>query len=316
MNGRTNGPAARSVRVNGADVRIWEKGRGAPIVVLAGFGGLPRWPAFLERLSGARRVVAPSLPGFPGGGRGHETLDTQLDWLIATSDLVAEAGSQPVDLVGVSLGAALAADVAALWPERVRRLVLVSPLGLYDDAEPLPDLFAQKPGVREAMLTADPAALTRHLAKPDGEDELEWQIVLLRANEAAARLLWPLGDTGLEKRLHRIGAPTLVVAGEKDQVLPRSYARKFVRVLDGKAKLEVVAGAGHLVDLDAPEKLATLVLAHCGAAATAARPSAKARVRAKPKARAAAKRTAAPKRKAAAKRAAPAKARRAVGRKR
>ena len=156
---------------------------------------------------------------------------------------------------------------------------------------------------REAMLTADPSAFARHLAKPDGEDDLEWQIVLLRANEAAARLLWPLGDTGLGMRLHRIAAPTLIVTGDKDQVLPRSYAKKFVRVLDGKAKLEAVAGAGHLVDLDAPEKLAKVVLAHCGAAATAAKST-------KAGARKPAKRAAIPKRKAAAKARRPARRKR------
>lgn len=288
MNGpKANGPKARTVRMgagDGHDVRVWEKGRGAPIVVLSGFGGLARWPDFLERLSAARRVVAPSLPGFPGSGRAHETLDTQMDWLIAVHDLVAAAGTKPVDLVGISLGAALAADVAALWPDLVRRLVLVSPLGLHDTADPPLDVFAQPPGGMDAAMTADPATFKRHMAKPEGIDELEWQIVVLRANEAAARILWPLGDTGVAKRMGRIAAPTLIVAGGADKILPQGTARKFARGVGGKSAIKVIPGAGHLVDLDAPGLLAKLVLAHCGSpAASKAKSAAKAKPAAKPK---------------------------------
>lgn len=270
-------PKARTVRIADEDVRIWEKGRGTPVVVLAGWGGLTRWTEFLESLSASRRVIAPSLPGFPGSGRTHEKLDSHMDWLIAVHDLVAAAGTRPVDLVGISVGGALAADVAALWPGLVRRLVLVSPLGLYDPGDPLPDLFAQPPGGLESMLTADPDVYKRHIAQPEGADELEWQITVLRANEAAARLLWPLGDTGLAKRLHRIGAPALIVVGDQDKVVPRSYPQKFAAAIGGKARVKTIPRAGHLVDLDAPDALAKTVLAHLGGAGAAARPKAKKR---------------------------------------
>jgi alpha-beta hydrolase superfamily lysophospholipase len=128
-------------------------------------------------------------------------------------------------------------------------------------------------------LTADPATFKRHMAKPEDEEELEWQIVVLRANEAAARILWPLSDTGLAKRMRRIVAPTLIVAGGADRILPQSTAQKFARGVGGKCLIKVVPGAGHLVDLDAPDALAKLVLAHCGAPAA---PKAKSAAKTKP----------------------------------
>ncbi len=105
-----SGVSERTVAINGHDCRIWEKGAGEPLFYLAGFGGLPRWTPFLDRIAAHRRVVAPSLPGFPGSS-GHDELDTSLDWIAATLDLLDAAGFGKVgldkaDLVGASVGGA------------------------------------------------------------------------------------------------------------------------------------------------------------------------------------------------------------------
>jgi len=57
----------------GIEARVWESGAGEPLVFLGGLRGLPRWPVFLDALARVRRVIAPSLPGFPGG-TGHRSL--------------------------------------------------------------------------------------------------------------------------------------------------------------------------------------------------------------------------------------------------
>jgi pimeloyl-ACP methyl ester carboxylesterase len=145
--------------------------------------------------------------------------------------------------------------------------VLVAPLGLYDADDPPADVFAQRPDVLPQTLTADPQNWTRHIAKPEGIDDLEWSVLMLRANEAAARLLWPLSDTGLAKRLKRIAAPTLIAVGEQDNVLPKSYARKFADAIGAATTIKMLDGAGHLADLDAPDQLANIVLAFGGAPA-------------------------------------------------
>ena len=126
------GVSTRTVEVNGQPCRVWEKGAGEPVGFLAGIGGLAGWTPFLDRLAERRRVVVPSVPGFPGA-QGHDVLDSQLDWILATQDLLEAAGLAGADLIGVSVGAALAADVGACARGMVRRLVLVGPLGVYDE---------------------------------------------------------------------------------------------------------------------------------------------------------------------------------------
>ena len=99
-------PETLTVDINGCPTRIWRKGSGPKIGFLAGFGGLPRWVPFLDELARSRTVIVPSLPGFPGGDRGHTVLDTHLDWLVATRELLEKADLTGADLVGSSVGAA------------------------------------------------------------------------------------------------------------------------------------------------------------------------------------------------------------------
>ena len=257
--GAAAGVGTRTIEVNGRPCRVWEKGAGEPIGFLAGIGGLANWTPFLDRLAERRRVIVPSIPGFPGA-EGHDLLDTQLDWILATQDLVEAAGLAGADLVASSVGAALAADAAACRPDLARRLVLIGPLGVFDEAEPVADVWAQRPGVLPGMVCADPARFQAAVAAPEGEDPIEAEVLLLRAHEAAARLLWPLSDTGLAKRLPRIRGPVMLVWGEADQVVPFGYASRFSRALR-EARVERVPGAGHLAELDAPDEVAHRTLA-------------------------------------------------------
>ena len=258
--GEAAGVSTRTVEVNGRACRVWEKGAGEPVGFLAGIGGLGCWTPFLDCLAERRRVVVPSVPGFPGA-EGHDLLDSQLDWILATQDLLEAAGLAGADLVGASVGAALAADAAACRPGMVRRLVLIGPLGVFDEAEPIADVWAQRPGELPGMVCVDPERFQAAVVAPEGEDPIEAEVLLLRAHEAAARLLWPLSDTGLVKRLPRIRAPVMLVWGEADRVVPFGYARRYAAALGGEARIERVPGAGHLAELDAPDEVARRVLA-------------------------------------------------------
>lgn len=257
-------PVERWAEVNGRRCRIWEAGQGEPLFYLPGLGGFPKWPPILDRLAVSRRVIVPSLPGFPGG-EGHDQLDSVFDWVLAAEDVLRQAGlddTRPggADLAGVSVGGALAAEVAALWPSRVRRLVLIAPFGLFDESEPVADVFALRPKTLAQWLCVDPARFEALVQRPEDAGEMDWQVLLARAAEAAARLLWPLGNTGLARRLGRITSPALIVWGEQDRVIPVSYARRFAELIGGRVQISLIAGAGHLADLDTPTVVAEAML--------------------------------------------------------
>jgi pimeloyl-ACP methyl ester carboxylesterase len=252
-----------TVEVNGFPCRVWSKGSGRKIGFLAGLGGLPRWLPFLDELAKTRTVIAPSLPGYPGGS-GHTALDTHLDWVLAVRQLIEKTGLAGCDLVGASVGGSFAAEMAAIFPADVKKLALIAPFGLFDEREPAADPWAQRRDKVAGLMCADAAKWEAMVAPPEGANSVEWPIEMVRAAEAAARAFWPLGNTQLEKRLGLISAPTLVLWGADDSVLPASYAKKFAaRINGGSARVETIAGAGHLAYLDRPQAVAEAVLAHC-----------------------------------------------------
>ena len=250
-----------TVDVNGFPTRIWRKGSGPKIGFLAGFGGLPRWIPFLDELAKTHTVIVPSVPGFPGGDRGHSILDSHLDWLLAMRDLLDKADLNGADLAGSSVGASLAAEVAALWPGSVRRLALVAPFGLFDDKDPPTDPWAQRADAVPGLMVSDPEIWKALKTPPEGANSIEWPIEQVRASEAAARIFWPLGNTRIEKRLQLIKATTLLLWGEQDRIMPRSYADKFAAGIGGDTTIEVIAGAGHLAELDKPAEVARAIAA-------------------------------------------------------
>lgn len=252
-------PQTETVEINGFPCRVWRKGSGPKLGFLAGLGGLPRWTPFLDRLAERRSVIAPSLPGYPGA-TGHNVLDSHLDWVLAVRQLLAAAGLDGADLAGSSVGAAFVAEMAAIWPGSARRLALIAPFGLFDEKDPPTDPWAQRADAVPALMCADAAVWTKFKEPPAGANSPEWAIEQTRASEAAARAFWPLGNTRLEKRLKWISAPTLLVWGEQDRIMPRSYAKRFADGLAGKSKVTVIPGAGHLAELDQPEAVATAIL--------------------------------------------------------
>jgi pimeloyl-ACP methyl ester carboxylesterase len=258
----------RFVIVNGSRCRVLEKGTGKSLVVLSGYGGLPRWDAFHDLLARSRKVIAPSLPGQFGSDRGHEKLHNPLDWLAALQDLLQACGaSAPVDLVALSVAGMLASELAAASAASLDKLVLVGSYGLYDPDQPTANLYAFAPDDRPSHLVKNTERYKAVFAPPADAGtsaEEEFAMLAYRSDEAMARLAWPFGDIGLSRRIHRISTPTLLVWGAEDRLVPPVYAETFARGMSGPSRIEIVAGAGHLATVDAPDELAALISGFVG----------------------------------------------------
>lgn len=202
-----------------------------PLVLLHALGQSPMaWEDVVVRLYGSRRLLTPWVPGLRPTER--EPMPVADAAARLDSDLMLE-GLEQVDLCGVSYGAMVAAQLAADFPGRVRRLVLVG-----GQVKP-PAAVMRLQGLALRMIPR-----SRFL---DGGVSKEQ---VLRSQEVVRRL-------DLSDALPRITAPTLVVVGAKD-LANQAGARALVAGIQD-ARLRVLEGAGHLVNAEKPEELTGLL---------------------------------------------------------
>ena len=218
-------------------------------VYLPGMGGNAGVSPALAQLDAD--IVIAEIPGF-GGEAGFEVPTSYLDWIVGACDAVDATGAAddgPFTLIGASVGGMLAAELAALRPEIVARLVLLAPFGIADEDHIGFDYFSLRGPDRLPHLFAKgiPPAFERQFADR-GEDEAP--VARYLVDIATGALTWPIGDRGTAKRLHRIRCPRLVVWGGQDELLPPSLGAAW-----GGAT--VIEGGGHLVEWDCPDEVAT-----------------------------------------------------------
>jgi pimeloyl-ACP methyl ester carboxylesterase len=261
-------------------IEVLEAGEGPSLLFLHGAGGIPTWDGALPHLSRAFHVYAPLLPGF-GRSTGLEHLEDQWDLFLHGFDVMEALGLEHPYVVGESMGGWLAAEMAALRPKEIGRLALTSPVGLWRDDAPVVDMFGHMTHELVPYLFHDqscPAAqamlaVTNLLSDKDdrSEEQVELLIGLVRGFRTAAKFLFPIPEHGLEKRLARIAAPTLVVWGAADRFVSPSYA-EILRERIPDVRVETIPEAGHLVGLERPEPYARALLRFGGAGAALATP--------------------------------------------
>lgn len=243
-----------TVRLNGGRAQIvYRAGSGPALVYLHGLYGVAGDAPFIEALARRYSVTAPLAPGFADLAELDDLHDIH-DLALQYDDLLdALALEQPV-LVGHSFGAMIAAEIAAHTPGRIQQLVLLSPLGLWNDAYPVADLW----GVPSAEL---PTLLYVDATRAPGVGpnlDVEAAVTRVRGMTAVARFLWPIPDRGLSRRTRRVRAPTLVIHGEQDRFVPVQYAHDFVSRLPD-ASVHIIPGVGHMLPTEALDPTLTAI---------------------------------------------------------
>jgi pimeloyl-ACP methyl ester carboxylesterase len=245
----------------GARIRVFEAGGGAPLVFLHGAGGLLPENPFLERLAARYHVFAPELPGY-GESSGEALLEDMLDFALHGWDVVDALGLQRPHLVGHSMGGMIAAEMACLAPRGLDKLVLVASAGLWVAEHPIPDLFAFLPHEYAEALFHDRAAgealLTGGLDLRDPDALMHFYIAHTKRLSMAGKILFPVPNRRLSQRLYRLQAPTLLVWGKSDRLIPPVYADRF-RALIPHAQLALIDRAGHMVPYERPDDFVAAV---------------------------------------------------------
>jgi pimeloyl-ACP methyl ester carboxylesterase len=262
----------RWARLDGATVNYVELGEGEPLVFIHGLSGC--WQNWLENIpyfARDRRVIAVDLPGF--GASPMPTRKISINGYAAVVDqLLDQLDVGQASIVGNSMGGFIGAELAIEFSTRVDRLVLVSAAGLttaemHNDkalaalrkAENVlaygaawfgtrSDRLSRRPGLRKALMLAV-AAHPDRLPGPLAAEQVRGS-----GKPGFLDALEALGTYPLQDRLERIEAPTLVVWGAKDRLVPLRDADRFVEAIGDNASKVVYSDTGHVAMLERPAR--------------------------------------------------------------
>lgn len=231
-----------TINVSGTSVTVHEAGAGAePFLLLHGGAGPVSVLPFAELLADRRdaRVYVPTHPGFDGTPR-PDGLASVAGLAALYAALLDALGVQQATVIGNSIGGWVAAEMALLGGVRLRRAVLVNAVGAEVPGQPITDVSGLTPGQLAELSFHDPARSPVG-RKPD--------LAALAAYTGMA-----MTDPGLLARLAKVEVPVDVVWGESDGIAPPGYGRAYAEAIPG-ARFTLLPGAGHLPQLEAPERL-------------------------------------------------------------
>jgi pimeloyl-ACP methyl ester carboxylesterase len=251
---------SETVHVAGIALHLTRGGSGAPLLVLHHDIGSPEQLPVYDALAQHFTVLRPAHPGYDRSSR-PEWMRSVRDVAVVYQLLLAgrEATREPgrVALLGLGFGGWIAAEMATMAPRQFRRLVLVGAMGIKPERGAIADQalvsyieyvrlgFANQ-GAFDAIYGAEPPTATLE----------QWDL----NREMSFRIAWKpyMYSPTLPHLLGGVATPALVVWGREDRIVPLECGERYAKAL-GQAKLEVIDGAGHFVEMEKPEALASLV---------------------------------------------------------
>jgi pimeloyl-ACP methyl ester carboxylesterase len=263
-----------SVRTKKASISMLSAGSGDPVVCVHGLGGtkasfLPTVAALAE----SHRVIALDLPGF---GESDKPIAAAYDapyFADAVTALMDELGLDSAHIAGNSLGGRVGIELGLRHPERVRKLILLSPALAWLRERPFKRLL-QLPLPRLGLIQPTPRFIAEPIVRrmipgadrgwvAAGVDEFLRCYLTPRGRTAfyeAARNIYldePDGDDGFWSRLGGLECDTLFVWGRNDTLVPIGFMKHVERTLSGARHIEL--DCGHVPQLERPIETHTAI---------------------------------------------------------
>jgi pimeloyl-ACP methyl ester carboxylesterase len=240
----------------GIKLHLSRAGRGRPVLILHHeTGTLDRLP-FYDALAQRHDVLVPHHPGYSRSQR-PDWMRSARDIAVIYRGLLSELKLEKAALVGLGFGGWIAAEMASMAPGDLSHLVLVGAMGIKPPVGDILDLAITGYIDYARAGFHDQKAFDRVYGAEPTADQLEmWDI----CREMSFRIAWKpyMYSQTLPHLLGAVHAPALVVWGDDDKVVPMSAGKRYAEALPN-AKLEVVKGCGHCIDMEQPETLAKLV---------------------------------------------------------
>ncbi|HXJ82198.1 MAG TPA: alpha/beta hydrolase [Candidatus Methylomirabilis sp.] len=245
-----------TLSIAGVALRLGRAGTGPPVLVLHHDIGAPSRMSFHDALASHFTVLAPSHPGYDGSER-PEWLRNPRDIAVVYQRLLAALNLGTVSVVGLGFGGWIAAEMATMAPQTIRRLVLVGAMGIKPERGEIADqaLLSYLDYARRGF-AARSAFDDLFGADPPTSQLEQWDL----NREMTFRIAWKpyMYNPTLPHLLGGLSTPSLIVWGRDDRIVPLECGERYAKSL-ARARLEVVEGAGHFVDMEKPQELAHLV---------------------------------------------------------
>lgn len=243
------------------EAKVKTAGDGPPLLYLHAAGG-PIWDPFVEGLTERYTVYAPHHPGTGETTRDSiYAVESLWDLVLIYDELLDALNLSSVPVIGTSFGGMMGCELAAHRPERVSKLIVLDPIGLWRDDAPVAQYMLMPPEKLLATLYKhlDSEPVQQAIKMPDDPKEVAVITAdLVWALGATGKFVWPIPDKGLKKRLHRVKASTLIVWGEDDALVSSVYAKEFAARI-ANSRIEIIKDCGHVPQVEKLEILKPLV---------------------------------------------------------
>lgn len=251
------------LQVGGLSVRYYDAGSGEPVLLIHGLGGsIESWTSNTGELAKSLRVIAVDLPGFGFSDKPKMSYTIKF-YREFVAQFLKLLQLEQVSIVGSSLGGHVAAEVAINNPELVKRLVMISPPGaLPRSFKGTPALMRYAKVIKAKSVQQVKQALSAVDNKP--VDDSYAQIVYEKMSMPGAReafLSALLGSTKaprLNNSLQKIKAPTLLLWGKEDIMIPVKFAEPFIKMKN--CRIVMLESCGHRAHADRPALFNKIVI--------------------------------------------------------